>query len=89
VTGVLAALRPPDIWDTPAPTLREEVRRAMEGSHLPANPAWRAAEVARTVASTGVNALLLLLVHVNRSAARQAVIVLVVAVTAAVVSVLT
>ncbi|MFE9247048.1 hypothetical protein [Nocardiopsis sp. NPDC006938] len=65
-------LRPPDVWDTPAPTLREEIARARRGDHLPESGPWRAVEITRTSVSTAINAVLLLLVHINRSAARQA-----------------
>ncbi|WP_110052212.1 hypothetical protein [Nocardiopsis sp. L17-MgMaSL7] len=69
-----ARLRPPDVWDTPAPTLREEIALARRGDHLPQSGPWRAAEITRTSVSTAINAVLLLLVHINRSAARQAVL---------------
>jgi len=71
--------RPPDIWDTPAPTLREEWERTLKGAHLPTNVWLRRAEVARQAISIAIIACLLMLVHVNRSAGRQAVALLVVA----------
>ena len=64
-------LNPPDIWDSPAPTLREEVARARRGDHLPETGLWRMAEQARMGVSVSIIAMLLLLVHINRSAARQ------------------
>ncbi|MGI5119302.1 hypothetical protein ACQEU5_07125 [Marinactinospora thermotolerans] len=89
LAGRLSGLRPPDVWNTPAPTLREEVARVMEGSHLP-DQAWlRRAETARAVVSAGISAVLLLLVHINRSAARQGVALLVLAVLVAVAAIWT
>lgn len=75
-----AHLRPPDVWNTPAPTLAEEVARARRGDHLPESGPWRTVEVVRAWISALINTALLLLVHVNRSAGRQAVMVLFVAV---------
>lgn len=67
-----AHLRPPDLWDTPAPTIREELARAWRGDHLPESGPWRYAETARTGVSALINVVLLALVHINRSAGRQA-----------------
>lgn len=72
-------LRPPDIWNTPAPTLREEIARVRRGDHLPDSGPWRVAEQTRMWVSALLIAGLLLLVHVNRSAARQAVFALFIA----------
>lgn len=77
--GWVGRLRPPDVWDTPAPTLREEWVRTVEGAHLPAAVWLRRAEVVRQAVSMALIAGLLLLVHVNRSAGRQAVALVVVA----------
>ena len=74
-----ASLRPPDVWNTPAPTVGEEIARARRGDHLPQDGPWRTAELVRTWISALINTVLLLLVHVNRSAGRQAVLVLFVA----------
>lgn len=74
-----AGLRPPDIWNTPAPTLREEIARVRRGDHLPDSGPWRVAEQTRMWVSALLIAGLLLLVHVNRSAARQAVFALFIA----------
>lgn len=74
-----AGLRPPDIWNTPAPTLREEIARVRRGDHLPDSGPWRVAEQTRMWVSALLIAGLLLLVHVNRSAARQAVFTLFIA----------
>ncbi|MFJ9558399.1 hypothetical protein ACIRPH_31715 [Nocardiopsis sp. NPDC101807] len=74
-----ANLRPPDIWGTPPPTLAEEIARVRAGEHLPASGPWRVAEQTRMWVSAVLIAGLLLLVYVNRSAARQAVAVLFVA----------
>lgn len=75
-----ARLRPPDVWHTPAPTLAEEIARARRGDHLPESGPWRVAELVRTWISALCNAGLLLVVHANRSAARQTVLLLFVAV---------
>lgn len=74
-----AHLRPPDVWNTPAPTVGEEIARARRGDHLPQSGPWRTAELVRTWISALINTVLLLLVHVNRSAGRQAVLLLFVA----------
>jgi hypothetical protein len=67
------AVRVPDIWGAPAPSLREEIARVRRGDHLPEG--WlRYAELCRAWASAVVIAVLLLLVEANRSAGRQAVL---------------
>ena len=85
-----AALRPPDVWNTPAPTLRDEVARALAGEHLPSHPVLRYAEAARALVSALISAALLLIVHANRSAARQgAALIALAALTAALHTLLT
>lgn len=77
--GWVGWLRPPDVWDTPPPTVRQELARAWRGDHLPETGPWRYAELVRAVVSALVNTVLLVLVHVNHSAGRQAVALLLVA----------
>lgn len=64
-------LRPPDVWNTPGPSLAEEVARVRSGEHLPAAGPWRRAEQVRSWVSVLIIAALLLAVEANRSAGRQ------------------
>ena len=72
-------LRPPDVWNRPAPALAEEVARVRAGDHLPESGPWRRAEQVRSWISVVIIAALLLAIEANRSAGRQALTLLIAA----------
>lgn len=64
--------RPPDVWRERQPSLEEEWKFVMDGSHLPEEGLWRAAARGYAAPAIGLMAALHLAVWVLRSPARHA-----------------
>jgi hypothetical protein len=64
--------RPPDVWRQRQPSLEEEWRFVLDGSHLPESGPWRAAARAYAAPALALISALHLAVWVLRSPARHA-----------------
>ncbi|MET9713367.1 hypothetical protein [Nocardiopsis alba] len=64
--------RPPDVWRERQPSLKEEWKFVMDGSHLPENDVWRALARGYAAPAMALIAALHLAIWILRSPARHA-----------------